>query len=155
MFSVQQPEWLRACVESHANQMASWVSTMQAFSAQDHDFIIVDMPSLSEAGEQEILNSIDPERTNCLVVYKFAARNQLRNLAAHGFRLLKGPLEPYALVNLLRDQVSLTSADAERAHDKFESCDCLDQANELVRSIRRLQISLEGYSPHHRLAELC
>ena len=103
VISVQQPSWLKACVEAQHGVEVRWVPCLEAFSASHEDFVVIDMPSLSEVNEKLVLRMLPDELApRCLVVYKFASRTQLRSLAAKGIRLLKGPLEPFALVNLLR-----------------------------------------------------
>ena len=103
VISFQQPDWLKACVQAQSGIQATWVSCLEKFVAQNEDFIIIDMPSLSEANEKLVLRLLPKElASRCLVVYKFASRTQLRALSSRGMRLLKGPLEPFALVNLLR-----------------------------------------------------
>jgi DNA-binding transcriptional MerR regulator len=101
--SVQQPHWLKACVQAQSGIEARWLSNLESFSASDEEFVVIDIPSLSEMKEKLVLRMLPDElASRCLVVYKFASRTQLRSLASKGIRLLKGPLEPFALVNLLR-----------------------------------------------------
>lgn len=102
VYSVQQPEWLKACVSAQTEHEVSWYTALQDIDVERFGFVVVDMPSLSEVNEKEILSSFPGELAErCLVVYRFAARTQLRSLNKRGFKLLKGPLEPFALVNLL------------------------------------------------------
>jgi len=102
VFSIQQSAWLKACLKAQPDHLVCWYKDLSAIDLADHDCIVIDMPSLSELHEQEIMSCISGELSaRCLIVYRYAARTQLRNLAALGFRLLKGPLEPFALVNLL------------------------------------------------------
>ena len=103
VISVQQPAWLKACVEAQKGVEVRWSACLEDFSASQEDFVVIDMPSLSEVNEKLVLRMLPDElASRCLVVYKFASRMQLRSLASRGIRLLKGPLEPFALVNLLR-----------------------------------------------------
>lgn len=102
VFSIQQSAWLKACLKVHPDHLVCWYKELSAIDLADHDCIVIDMPSLSELHEQEIMSCVSDELSaRCLIVYRYAARTQLRNLATRGFRLLKGPLEPFALVNLL------------------------------------------------------
>ena len=105
VFSVQRPQWLKDCVSQQSDGEISWFSQLTDISFDNYDFMVIDMPSLSEVNEREIVRNIPPrEASKCLVVYRFASRNQLRSLTDIGFKLLKGPLEPYALVNLLGEK---------------------------------------------------
>ena len=107
------------------------------------------MPSLSEANEKLVMRLL-PEKlaSRCLVVYKFASRTQLRALSSRGMRLLKGPLEPFALVNLLR----IDSEAKMQAPKKLQSTynggsfstknllgDCRNELSGLVKLLNKLE----------------
>ena len=113
VLSIRKPGWLKACVSTNSSSPSSnnvtYCSDFDDLSRQlqktEFEFIIVDMPSLSEAHEKVISSTITGADTKrCVVVYQYASRLQLRRLSNLGFKLLKGPLEPFALANLLGSQ---------------------------------------------------
>ena len=154
IISVQQPDWLKACVKAQPGVEASWVPRLEEFSASDEAFVVIDMPSLSEMNEKLVLRMLPDEiAPRCLIVYRFASRTQLRSLASKGFRLLKGPLEPFALVNLLRvdGQSEVTSPDSVDSKSmKMSSkrddvlCNCKKQLSGLVRALNQLEAYSSG-----------
>lgn len=156
VISVQQPDWLKACLKSQAGIETSWVRGLEQFSASDEEFVVIDMPSLSEMNEKLVLRMLPDELApRCLVVYKFASRTQLRSLASKGIRLLKGPLEPFALVNLLRGNgrsqaASPESADFNALKTALQEgdvlCNCKNQLSGLMRALNRLEASSTGCS---------
>jgi DNA-binding transcriptional MerR regulator len=149
IISVQQPAWLKACVKAQPGVEASWAPSLEEFSASDEEFVIIDMPSLSEVNEKLVLRMLPDELAlRCLVVYKFASRTQLRSLASKGIRLLKGPLEPFALVNLLRGDgqpevappasVEINSTKMSSQEDDV-LCNCKKQLSGLVNALNQLE----------------
>lgn len=151
IFSVQQPRWLKACVEAQPGVDADWVGSLAGLTGGDFEFIVVDMPSLSESSADEVINTIEPDlAARCVVIYRFAARQQLRQLADRGFRLLKGPLEPFALVNLLGNGDSNTQ---ERQFtpgelDQIMAMDSNEIACECPRHIAELIIHLNQFEDY-------
>jgi hypothetical protein len=156
VISVQQPPWLKACVQAQSGIEASWVSNLESFSASDEDFVVIDIPSLSEIKEKLVLRMLPDElASRCLVVYKFASRTQLRSLASKGFRLLKGPLEPFALVNLLRGNgqpkaVASENVDFDALKVSLQEgdilCNCKSQLSGLMSALNQLEASSIGCS---------
>jgi DNA-binding transcriptional MerR regulator len=156
IISVQQPVWLKSCVKAQPGIEATWVHSLERFSASDEEFVVIDMPSLSEMNEKLVLRMLPDELApRCLVVYKFASRTQLRSLASKGIRLLKGPLEPFALVNLLRGNGQPEAASSESAY--FNSmktplqegdvlCHCKNQLSGLMSALNQLEASSVGCS---------
>jgi hypothetical protein len=154
--SVQQPLWLKACVQAQSGIEASWISNLESFSASDEEFVVIDIPSLSEMKEKLVLRMLPDElASRCLVVYKFASRTQLRSLASKGFRLLKGPLEPFALVNLLRGNgqpkaVSSENVDFDALKVALQEgdilCNCKSQLSGLMSALNQLEASSIGCS---------
>jgi DNA-binding transcriptional MerR regulator len=149
IISVQQPAWLKACLKAQPGVEASWVPNLGEFSASHEEFVVIDMPSLSEANEKLVLQMLPDELApRCLVVYKFASRTQLRSLASKGIRLLKGPLEPFALVNLLRgdgqpevappESVDTNSTKMSSQEDDV-LCNCKKQLSGLVNALNQLE----------------
>ena len=154
IISVQQPDWLKACVKAQSGIEARWVASLDKFLARDEEFVIIDMPSLSEVNEKLVLRLLPDELApRCLVVYRFASRTQLRSLASNGIRLLKGPLEPFALVNLLRVDSQPEAASAENVDSKTRKmplqevdvlCNCKNQLSGLVNVLNQLEDSASG-----------
>lgn len=148
VFSVQQPSWLRACVETQPEVEADWHADLEDMPMDKYGFLVVDMPSLSEANAEEVINRFDPSSARrAVVIYRFAARQQLRALSQHGFRLLKGPLEPFALVNLLgtadRGPKSRRFAEHElqqiMAMESDVVCECPRHVSELIVSLNQFE----------------
>jgi|TARA_B110000438_G_scaffold250308_1_gene254099 DNA-binding transcriptional MerR regulator len=154
VISVQQPIWLKACVEAQHGIEVRWVRCLEAFSASNEDFVVIDMPSLSEVNEKLVLRMLPDELApRCLIVYKFASRTQLRALASKGIRLLKGPLEPFALVNLLRvdgqSEVAplggvAASSIAQVSKEDDVLCNCKNQLSGLVNALNQLEAYSSG-----------
>jgi hypothetical protein len=97
----------------------------------------------------------DDLASRCLVVYKFASRTQLRSLASKGIRLLKGPLEPFALVNLLRGGAQLEVVPSENVdfgalklslQEGDILCNCKSQLAGLMSALNQLEVSTIGCS---------
>lgn len=100
--SRQQPEWLRQCMAEHPTYNIVWHAGLDELGVLGNRLLIIDMPSLSEQHEREITHHVASEyASQCLVVYQFASRTELRALSGRGFKLLKGPLTPRALANHL------------------------------------------------------
>ena len=149
VFSVQRPGWLKACVEAQPGVDSEWVQSLEALRTGDFEFIVIDMPSLSESSADEVIQMIDADLApRSVVIYRFAARQQLRALADRGFRLLKGPLEPFALVNLLGNgeagrherQFSQSELDQIMAMESNEvACECPRHIAELIVSLNQFE----------------
>jgi len=152
VISVQQPVWLKACVEAQHGVEVRWVPCLEAFSASHEDFVVIDMPSLSEVNEKLVLRMLPDElASRCLIVYKFASRTQLRSLASKGIRLLKGPLEPFALVNLLRvdgqpEASPLEGVTVSSVAPLSEEGDVLRNCKEQLSGLVKAMNQLEAYS---------
>jgi len=99
--SRSRPDWLRRCVDSHAGPGSGWLTSIDEVYQDEHKFFVIDMPSLSEDHEREIVTALPRAAERALVLYQFASRAQLRRLSRQGYRLLKGPLEACALANHL------------------------------------------------------
>ena len=144
-------------MKSQSGVEANWFPSLEAFSTTGEEFVVIDMPSLSEVNEALVHRLIPDELApRCLVVYRFASRTQLRSLTAKGFRLLKGPLEPYALVNLLggarvaepsqdRYSTDLRLTNASSAFDEFQ-CNRQKQLSHLVNALNQFELYLSGFS---------
>lgn len=172
VISLQQPDWLKSCLKAQAGIEARWVRGLEEFSASDEEFVVIDMPSLSEMNEKLVLRMLPDELApRCLVVYRFASRTQLRSLASKGIRLLKGPLEPFALVNLLRGNgqpqtAALEGTDFNALKTSLQEgdvlCNCKHQLTGLVSALTRLEASSAGCAKalqidgalQHQLVEL-
>lgn len=172
VISLQQPDWLKSCLKAQAGIEARWVRGLEEFSASDEEFVVIDMPSLSEMNEKLVLRMLPDELApRCLVVYRFASRTQLRSLASKGIRLLKGPLEPFALVNLLRGNgqpqtAALEGTDFNALKTSLQEgdvlCNCKRQLTGLVSALTRLEASSAGCAKalqidgalQHQLVEL-
>lgn len=151
VFSVQQPTWLRACLSSQPEQEVTWFSSLDDLEAADFEFVVIDMPSLSEVNELEITRNISANlATRCLVVYRFASRTQLRSLTSRGFKLLKGPLEPFALANLLAGDTKPVSASQPRRYSEDQlnklselsdaiACECPKHLSELIIALNQFE----------------
>ena len=151
VFSVQRPQWLKDCVSRQSDGEISWFSELTDINFDKYDFMVIDMPSLSEVNEREIVRNIPPrEASKCLVVYRFASRNQLRSLTDLGFKLLKGPLEPYALVNLLGEKRNSADRVSPRRYTESQlgrlgtltgsvECDCPKHLSELIISLNQFE----------------
>ena len=151
VFSVQRPKWLKDCVTEQSHGEVSWFADFSDINFKKFDFFVIDMPSLSEINERDIVRNVPTlEASRCLVVYRFASRNQLRSLTAMGFRLLKGPLEPYALVNLLGKQARQDISSASRRYTDnqlaklgelsgFLQCECPKHLSELITSLNQFE----------------
>jgi DNA-binding transcriptional MerR regulator len=156
VISVQQPSWLKACVQAQPGIEASWISNLESFSAADEEFVIIDIPSLSEMKEKLVLRMLPNDlASRCLVVYKFASRTQLRSLASKGIRLLKGPLEPFALVNLLRGNGQTEALLSESVNFNALKvslqegdilCNCMSQLSGLMSALNQLEAASIGCS---------
>ena len=152
VISVQQPIWLKACVEAQHGIEVRWVRCLEAFSASKEDFVVIDMPSLSEVNEKLVLRMLPDELApRCLIVYKFASRTQLLSLASKGIRLLKGPLEPFALVNLLRvdgqpEASPLEGVTVSSVAPLSEEGDVLRNCKEQLSGLVKAMNQLEAYS---------
>lgn len=174
VFSVQQPAWLKACISAQSENEVSWFASLDDIELEKHEFVVIDMPSLSEVNEQEILRHItEKDAPRCLVVYRFASRTQLRSLTSKGFRLLKGPLEPFALVNLLSSDSSPVASAQPRRYSDMQltklaelsgavECECPKHLSELVTALNQFEDytqdcisqSDEDAALHSRLHEL-
>ncbi len=151
VFSVQQPAWLKACVAAQSDNDVSWVAALEDLDVSQYEFVVIDMPSLSELNEQQIVRHIpDKLAPRCLVVYRFASRAQLRSLAGRGFRLLKGPLEPFALVNLLAADDQPVAAVQPRRYSEMQlnrlaelsgpiDCECPKHLSELIVALNQFE----------------
>ncbi len=151
VFSVQQPTWLKECIDAQPDHDVTWFAQLSDVDAGQFEFVVIDMPSLSEVNEKEIHNFIPRHlAARCLVVYRFASRTQLRSLTARGFRLLKGPLEPYALVNLLSADAQVPATEVERRFTESDlnrmagitgnvECECPKHLSELVISLNQFE----------------
>ena len=95
------PRWLSACVKELGISEIKWFNSFDTLKTGGEDFIVIDMPSLSEQREQEIIFATQEIAPQTLVLYQFASRIQLRRLMQLGYRLLKGPLEACAMLNHL------------------------------------------------------
>jgi len=152
IISVQQPAWLKACVKAQPGVEAKWVARLEDFSASSEEFVVIDMPSLSEINEKLVLRMLPEELApRSLVVYKFASRTQLRSLASKGIRLLKGPLEPFALVNLLRGEgrsavAPYESVDAVSVEMSSQENDVLCNWKKQLSGLVNALNQLEAYS---------
>ena len=80
---------------------------------------------------------------------------QLRSLSSKGFRLLKGPLEPFALVNLLRgngqrEAVASENVDFDTLKMSLQEgdilCNCKRQLSGLMSALNQLEASSIGCS---------
>ncbi|MFT7219969.1 MAG: DNA-binding transcriptional MerR regulator, partial [Candidatus Azotimanducaceae bacterium] len=172
--SVQQPGWLKACVASQPDNDVTWLSGLGDLKVADYAFTVIDMPSLSEVNEQEIIRHVPLEcSSNCLIVYRFASRNQLRSLASRGFKLLKGPLEPFALANLLAADGQAVAAAQPRQFSQLQlnklsdlnspvACECPKHLAELITALNQFEDysndcmtqSVEEADLHRRLFEM-
>lgn len=151
VFSVQQPGWLKDCIEAQPDHDITWFTHLEDVDVGQYEFVVIDMPSLSEVNEKEIHNHVPRElAARCLVVYRFASRTQLRSLTARGFRLLKGPLEPYALVNLLSTDTQPAAMEISRRFSESElnrfaglsgsvECECPKHLSELIVSLNQFE----------------
>lgn len=99
--SRNRPDWLRRCADAHALRGHGWLPTLAELCQDEQKFIVIDMPSLSEDHEREIVHAVPSASQRTLILYQFASRAQLRRLSKKGYRLLKGPLEACALANHL------------------------------------------------------
>lgn len=151
VFSIQQPAWLKACLKSQPDNDVSWFATLEDIDPSAFSFIVIDMPSLSEVNEQTILDHLSTEfARRCLIVYRFASRTQLRNLSARGFRLLKGPLEPFALANLLGAENQPVQVAQPRRYSEVQlnkltevagavACECPKHISELITALNQFE----------------
>lgn len=149
--SVQQPSWLKACVSAQPDNEVTWFSDFDALVPSEYAFVVIDMPSLSELNEQEIVRRIPAECSDqCLIVYRFASRTQLRSLASRGFKLLKGPLEPFALANLLAADGQAVAAAQPRQFSELQlgkladlsgtvACECPKHLAELITALNQFE----------------
>ena len=178
VLSIHKPGWLTACMSAHSGNDLSnrpsssppsptsnnvtYCSDFEDLSRQlqktEFEFIVVDMPSLSEAHEKVISKTITGANTRrCLVVYQYASRHQLRGLSNLGFRLLKGPLEPFALANLLDGPAeSVTSRQyTKRQLNKASelssmqscmlTCEAMKHLSELIIGLNQLEDYMADY----------
>ncbi len=151
VFSVQQPAWLKACIAAQSENEVSWFTSLDDIELEKYEFIVIDMPSLSEVNEQEILRHVsETDAPRCLVVYRFASRTQLRSLTSRGFKLLKGPLEPFALVNLLSGDSAPVARAQPRRYNEMQlarlaelsgtvDCECPKHLSELVVALNQFE----------------
>jgi DNA-binding transcriptional MerR regulator len=164
VISFQQPHWLKACVQAQSGIEANWVNDLESFSASGEEFVVIDIPSLSEMKEKLVLRMLPEELSSrCLVVYKFASRTQLRSLSSKGIRLLKGPLEPFALVNLLRGNgqlggVSSENPDLDALKLSLQEgdilCKCKRQLSGLMMALNQLEASSIGRSKSFQMDDV-
>ena len=86
----------------------------------------------------------------CLIVYRFASRTQLRSLAERGFKLLKGPLEPFALANLLAAEGQAVATAQPRQFSELQlnqlaqmsgsvTCECPKHLAELITALNQFE----------------
>ena len=151
VFSIQQPSWLKECIAAQPDHDVAWFAHLDDIDVSRYEFLVIDMPSLSEVNEREIKRHVPADvAARCLVVYRFASRAQLRSLTARGFRLLKGPLEPYALVNLLSPASPMPLAETARRFSQSElnkfsaisgsvDCECPKHLSELIVSLNQFE----------------
>lgn len=145
VFSVQRPAWLLACLDAQPNLKINWCCDFAQLDVDRYEFVLIDMPSLSESNEQEINDRIPASLCErCLVVYRFASRKQLRSLAARGFKLLKGPFEPFALANLLGEPEEATSTGQRDSFAFGPTRQCAGHSNHEMH-LQELLIALNRY----------
>lgn len=146
--SRQRPGWLTTCVSARSDNKVTYCSDFDELSPLmnrvNFEFIVVDMPSLSEANEQKIKQHVlSRYASRCLVVYRYASRPQLRNLSSAGFKLLKGPLEPYALVNLLggdgQDVMPRKFTDGQIQKALNLNCEYTRRISETISALNRFE----------------
>ncbi len=136
VMSRQQPGWLKTCVSARSDNKVTYCTDFEVLARlmdeKEFEFVVIDMPSLSEKNEQLIRRYVKSEHARqCLVIYRYASRPQLRSLTSAGFRLLKGPVEPYALVNLLGSESTVMP----RSFTEDEILEAAKQNCELARQI--------------------
>lgn len=109
------------------------------------DVLVVDIELLGDRSESNLERMLEASgAAHAVVLYQFARRRRLSHLATLGARLVRGPIPTSALIDVVRQQASLSKprrASSGREQTRYSP--------EQIAQLREIKSSVECECPNH------